>query len=425
MPARSLGLAALPLALAIAPVSLVARPLQDDPPAEEILLGKPSSIRPVEQPLDTVLVTTGTNVYRLPDRRSALVDVLDFDAQRPVLERAEGWVRIRVQAEAGWVAIADGRAGPDVETPPDLTILASRRQPLTPLPERLERARAIVGDEGRSIGPFTLYTDVTDPETIDRIVTLATETPGAYTQHYGLEPRASDRFAVVVFAKEASYRVFENHESELVGLEAGGHSGGSVAAVYIEKRREDELGSTLLHELTHLLNRSAFYAALPTWLEEGMAEDLSYSHIGPAGQIDPTRLGGADRGRLQFDRNGMLTYVTESWGAPTALARLIEAQRRGELTGLRDLFALSHREMVWLEGRPLRYAQSAFFVRYLLEGAEESGRQGFLAFLRQAAKGGGVEPEDLVAELDRDWQQLENDFHRWLVVRSRKMKSRH
>lgn len=412
------------LSLAVTAIPGVAEPLQDDPPADEVVLGKPSSIRSIEEPVDTVLVTIGTRLYRLPDRRSTLLDVLGFDAPRPVLEQAEGWVMIRAHGQAGWVAVADGRTGPDVESPPDPAILASRQMPLAPAPQRLERARTIVGDKGRDIGPFTLYSDLTDTETIERVVGVAAKMPATYIQRYGLEPSASDRFAIVVFAHEASYRSFEEGEMGLAGLETGGHSGGNVAVIFAEGLREGELESLLLHELTHLLNRSTFRATLPAWLEEGLAEDLSHSHVGPSGRIDPTRLGGADRRRLEFDRKGNLTYVAEAWGAPTALSKLVEAQSRGELIDLRDLLALSYREMVEIEGRALRYGLSAFFIRYLLEGAGENGRHGLRAFLRQAAGGGGTEPDDLAAWLGRDWQRLETDLHHWLALRSGEKKSR-
>ena len=247
--------------------------------------------------------------------------------------------------------------------------------------------------------------------------------PTVYTERYGLEPWASDRFAIVIFADEASYRSFEEGE-ELAALQTGGHSSGNVAVIYAEGLREGELESILLHELTHLLNHSTFRVTLPAWLEEGLAEDLSHSHVGPSGRIDPRRLGGADRRRLEFDRKGNLIYVAEAWGAPTALSKLVEAQNRGQLIGLRGLLALSYREMVEIDGRALRYGLSAFFIRYLLEGAGENGRHGLRAFLRQAAEGGGTGPDDLAMRLDRDWQRLESDFHHWLVLLSGEMKSR-
>ena len=74
-----------------------------------------------------------------------------------------------------------------------------------------------------------------------------------------------------------------------------------------------------------------------------------------------------------------------------------------------------------IDGRPLRYGQSAFLIRFLLEGAGEAGRLGLHEFLRQAASGDGVAADDLPTLVGRPWERLSRDFERWLVVRQRRL----
>lgn len=397
---------------------------QSTDPQDEVVLGKPSGIRPLEAPAETVLVAAGTPLYTLPDRRSALIEVVGADAPRAVLERAAGWVLVRVHDQAGWAAVAAERTGAEIEAPPDLDYLAIRAEPLAPEPERLAHARAVLrGGRDGSTGPFTIYSDLQDDASIELVHALATQTPGAYAARYGVEAVDRDRFAIVVFTAESSYREFERGDRELVELRARGHAAGNIAAIYAEGRRPAEIGPILLHEMTHLLNQSAFRGSLPPWLEEGMAEDMSFVRIDAAGRLEPGRLGGVDRRYLELGADGSRNLITELWGAPATLSRLVAALRSDQLMPLPDLMALSRREMMQIEGRPLRYGQSAFLVRYLLDGAAPEERAGFHRFLRRAAEGDSARPEDLLALLGTDWDRLAQAWRRWLIARERRLGS--
>ena len=61
------------------------------------------------------------------------------------------------------------------------------------------------------------------------------------------------------------------------------------------------------------------------------------------------------------------------------IAKLLVYGRDREEALVRGRRAL---EMLRIEGRPLRYGQSAFLVRYLLDGSGAAGRAGFHRFLR-------------------------------------------
>ncbi len=421
MPRRRALSVPIALACLVAPAPAAAQTVAEPP--EEVVLGAPSPIIDPAAPAETILVAAGTRLYAQPDRRSALVAIVGAEAPRPVLDRAAGWVLLRIDGQGGWAAVADGRAGPEIESPPDADFLAAREKPLTPDPDRLARARTLLGEHvAAEAGAFAVYTDLADRAAIDLVVALAGGLPAVYAERYGLAPAPRDRFAVVVFAAEGPYRAFERQDRELARLEATGHAAGNIAALYALGRERAELGPILLHELTHLLNQSVFRGALPPWLEEGTAEDLSFCRIRPSGRIDPTRLGGVDRRYLELAPDGSRLVVTQRWGAPATLSRLVEALRDDRLMPLPQLLSLSRHEMIRIEGRALRYGQSAFLLRYLLAGAGDGARAGLRQFLRRVSAGGG-EPEELVALLGTDWDRLAEGFARWLAARAEGLES--
>ena len=53
-----------------------------------------------------------------------------------------------------------------------------------------------------------------------------------------------------------------------------------------------DVAATLIHELVHALNTRSIGPALPPWLDEGLAEDLSYAALGPGGEIRTFELAG-------------------------------------------------------------------------------------------------------------------------------------
>ena len=103
-----------------------------------------------------------------------------------------------------------------------------------------------------------------------------------YRRAYGQTPVGKPAETVVLFRDEANYRRFQEQVEGLAGAVSTGHAADGIVALFAEGRSEREVGTTLVHEVTHLLNRRAVGPALPLWLEEGLAEDFAH-FAGPSG----------------------------------------------------------------------------------------------------------------------------------------------
>jgi hypothetical protein len=254
---------------------------------------------------------------------------------------------------------------------------------------------------------------------------VAADAVGVYRDRYGLEPglgptsAASAAETVVLFAREADYRAFAEEDVALAGLEEGGFAGFGLAALYLGARDREEVAALLVHELSHLLNARALGPRTPPWLEEGLANGLAYAAIDPSGSLDPGALGGRSRVQRRLagatGRDGWEVTVT-TVGGLAALGRVVEALDRRALPPLADLTAMTWRELVDPAIRDLAYAESAFFVRYLLESPRRAA--GLRTYLRSIAAGGPGEPAELLEALGEDWEALDRGFQRWLRTRA-------
>lgn len=384
-------------------------------------------------------VPAGSPLRERPHPRAPAVATVDAESELPLLERSGGWARVRYGARKGWVALDAGRGG----------VAAAPRGPGRADPVLLARAVTRLGGAGdgdpgaaaapSSLGPWALHTDL-DPERhrdllrfLDRV---AAQVPELYRDRYGAEAAPEDdpsasvgTEAVVLFAREEDYRAFARSDAALVGLDEGGFAGFGVAALYAEGRERGELAALLVHELAHLANARRLGPDTPPWLEEGLANDLAYARIGRGGALDPEGLGGAERIRGESRRadagtrtGEVLALEVTTGGARAALGRVVTALRRGRLLPLERLTALDWREMADPADRDLAYAESAFFVRFLLDPTfePESGRrEAFLGHLRSIAAGGPQPPQALLDALGEGWPDLEQAFHRWLVTQPR------
>src|SRR5205085_33662 len=171
----------------------------------------------------------------------------------------------------GWVWLGEGgepapARGKSRETPADEARLARARRRLGPAARE------------RPLGAHVLVTDVDDPALLESLARVAAALPATYAARY-LESAAvaADGATVVLFAHEKDYEAFESEDAELSGLRTRGNAGGALAVLVAGGSAREDLVALLVHELTHLLNGRAFGARLPVWLEEGIAEELSYS----------------------------------------------------------------------------------------------------------------------------------------------------
>jgi|CXWL01.1.fsa_nt_gi hypothetical protein len=286
--------------------------------------------------------------------------------------------------------------------------------PAGPLPGRapaaaaLDHALGFLGSrrmEGR-LGPYPLYTDLIDRPLLVSLEPVVSGLETSYASRYGLLPVPAPAESVVLFAQREDYDALKAANRDLAPLPASGHVAGGLVAVTADGRLREEVRATLIHELTHLLNRRALGPALPPWLDEGMADDLGQSTVGADGHLVPGTLGstvlvrGANR---------------EIHGAWAALDNLRLALGGLPLAHLRELVDLDWRTFVADGQRERNYAESAYLVRFLLDAGDPALADGFRRFLAAVAAGSAGRAADLEPFLGVAWSPLAVRFRVWLA----------
>ena len=211
-------------------------------------------------------------------------------------------------------------------------------------------------------------------------------------------------------------------EQELDRIAAGLAGSGALALLLIEAeplarierryggeayRQSMEGLKALVHELVHLLNRRYLGPALPSWLDEGLAEELAMSHIGTDGTLVPGRLGSWEVPASGEGRRLL-------GGGLVVLNGLRSRMRWGDLPSLERLVGLDRTAFQAAPEFRIHYALSAFWVRYLLSGESPAGAVGFRGFLAAVASGEPLDRELLQERLGAGWSELESGFRRWL-----------
>ncbi len=204
---------------------------------------------------------------------------------------------------------------------------------------------------------------------------------------YGIRPRGTPAAAIVLFARADSFRAFAREGGVPVGY-AGYALAARGLAVFHAGDRIDSFVTTLVHELTHLVNRRALGVNLPPWLAEGLADGVGDTAT-PDG-FEP------------------LDGIT---GLEALARRLQQAQASGQAGDLERLVALPRGEF----DRGVvshDYEQSALLVRFLLD--DQPLASGFRRFLSDFAGGATYDPQRLAEALGADWADLDRRFGQWL-----------
>jgi len=315
-------------------------------------------------------------------------------------------VRVRYAEWKGWVYV--GKAP-----------LAAAPDPALPDPNRLQRVRELLGDPPvAKLGPFDLYTDVENRPLLRSLSAVADELPGAYRRRFGLDPGTVTREVVVIFAHDEDYRAYETTGSAVASdVELPGRASRGIAVLVGDSARDD-VAAVLVHELTHLLNHRVLATPPPPWLDEGMANDLSFCRIEDSGRL---QLGSLDGRAIVIEEP---VYRPGGWldvdasvhlsGPVAALAVLAERWEAGQAPRLALLLDLLRGEFMDPADRQVRFDASTFFVRYLL--AEH--RAGFEVFLGELSRGGSPRTSTLLALLGVEIEELERRFGLWLLDRA-------
>ncbi|MDX1998316.1 MAG: SH3 domain-containing protein [Thermoanaerobaculia bacterium] len=358
--------------------------------------------------LDRRVVAAGEALRTSPQSSAAILATVAATAQVPVLSERDGWALVSSGETTGWVETRRlVRLGEPVSEEPPLGDATEPTLPLAAVPAdpaRLARARAHL-DLARTrtfrLGPWTLLTDVEDTAVLAQLDRVARRIEDSYRARFGVTPVGEARETVVLFAREASYRAFRRSEGAATSERVAGHATVGLAALVLGDRGGEATAESLVHELTHLLNRRAIGPALPPWLDEGLANDLALCRLTPEGRLE---LGTLSSRRRPAGGN----EVTIEGGEALAL---VARRRLGRLVPLEDLLHLGPAEFLTPAANELHYAESALFVRYLLESTH---REPFLAFLRAVSEGAPIDPEAFRVHLGPSWHQLQASFETWL-----------
>ncbi len=377
---------------------------EEGPVGEDPVLGSRSAIGLDAGQRETEAVAAGTPLRARPDPRAPVLVLVDPAAELPVVERRQAWARVRYQTWTGWVAVGDPAAAGSTRLP--------AAAPARPAPQRLELARELLGAAGREgrLGPYRLLTDVGDRALLAALEAAAGGLEAVYRQRYRLQPASASGETIVLFDAEATYRRFEGGSAALAGLGTLGHMSPGLTATFAAGRSTDEIRRLLVHELTHLLNARALGPGAPAWLEEGLAEDLAYGRFDRRGRLLTGTLGGASR---LFESGPRGPTVLQQTGGHDALAALLRAWDDPERPSLALLVELPWQEFVDPRGRKLRYALSAFLVRYLLDAHDGQRTAPFLNYLATVAAAPAAAPP-LWPTLGLDPRALETDLRPWL-----------
>lgn len=384
----------------------------------------PSTGTPVGS--ETVWLAPGTPLRAAPRLSAELLGAVEgyralpyterFRAQPlPGEDRPAHWYKVWREGRTAWVRWLEPAPGepPLGRDPEPVRPLAA----LAPDPERLGLALDLMGTDRSSgrLGPYVLYTDVIDPYVLQRLSAVAVQIEAIYRRRFGVQPVGEPAEAVVLFAHREDYRAFQAAWSNLAGLPAAGHAGAGMVAFFVEGRQFNEMISTLVHELVHLLNRRALGPSLPPWLEEGLAQELTWAEIDPTGRVQPGTWGGDRVEWMERDerRGGVVVgdVVTGGLAIYRTLPRFVETLERGVARPLSELVDLSWEEFV-LTRRELHYLQAGLLVRFLLEDRELNLR--FRRFLADTAEGEPLTPERLREALGMSWAEIEARFSQWV-----------
>lgn len=317
------------------------------------------------------------------------------EGRYPLIESRHPWVKIRYGELVGWV---------DLEAPPQPLEDPSegRTDAAAEEPSQLEPAPPRDWETQVELGPYTLRSEIADPELIQVLRQVAEQHAGLYRDRFGSSVEASGG-QIVVFAERPSFeRYLEASGAGATTVHGNGtfHSPRTVALVRGDLK-PSALAAALAHELTHFLSWRLRRMAgggteLPWWLEEGMAEDLALARLDRSGRL---RLGPLGRHSLRYGK---------------AVDRiLIEAERRlfhGVSPRLSDVQAWDSTTCcTGGADAGFNVLLSALWIRYLLdsERAEE-----FRVYLGQWLSGG--RPGPLAAALGVEEAGIQSDFRLWV-----------
>ncbi len=385
----------------------VPRGPRGEPLRRDVVVVLPAD-RPENAPAPDALFVGGGAVLRAAPRSDAAVVLRTVTIGHfLVVERRAPWVLLRARGGTlGWL----DESAPRALQP----LLGEAPLPPGPLPERPadeERLRLAASAMDRrvhtgSLGPYSLRADFEDPSLFFYLERALAPLEGIYRQRTGRTPVGVPAAVIFFFSGRERYAAYASRWRELRGLDSPGHSSPGMIVLVREGQGPVDLELTLLHEVTHLLNRRALGPALPPWLDEGLAEELSELGIGLAR--------GAELERWLLRFRSPTSAGFEQRGALAGLELVVRALRAGELPSLERLLALDRGGFV-NDAAARNYAHAGYLIHYLLTGRGGALAPGWRAFLEDVALGVPPGQDRLEGRLGVRLVELEPELQAWLL----------
>lgn len=339
-----------------------------------------------------VTLPAGTRLRTAPDPEAHSLAVLDAELTLDAATWCGAWAEVRWEGLHGWARPGD-TAGPSLERTP--------RVPDDARLKRVVRAMQPVGREGR-LGPWRLLTDAAGAQltALDAVASHLTE---AYRARYALDAEAAPWQTVALFSDARQYKAFAAEE-DLLTRGVAGHAGAGLAALALSWRPL-ESRVVVVHELTHLLTRTALGEAPPAWIDEGLSEDLAWCRVDGKSRLE---LGTLDDATSAPSDSAPRTR----WGPQLTVETFAARARAGRIPALASL--LSPGSRLFLESSARRDASTAaaLLVRWCL--AEPGRAERFRAFLRAAALGGRTDLAALSDALGLRAEDVQKDYLSWV-----------
>jgi hypothetical protein len=365
-----------------------------------------------------VWVDEGEPLFLDPDSSSERLDRIDVRSELEVLQRSGDWRQVRYQARLGWVNpdLSWDELRVDIELRPeavDVTIAMPEIEGF----ERVDRAQQALGLDGPngSLGPYSLITDVSDQDVLDYLSEVASSLGHSYRERFGLEPTPPEGQFVALFENQDAYSAFTAATTDPIAHGARGHSGGRLASFYLERHSAQEAATLLVHELVHLMNRSALGPTPPQWAEEGLANDLAYCRKNRQGELILGSLAGE---RIIVGGRRDPSRSVEYAGAIASLSVLLKSRLARRGTPLAELVDMGREEFLADNLRQRHYIESTFLVRFLLEGDRGRMAPALRDYLAAVVGGKPADSEFLSKSIGKSWQRLEQEFDAWLRLQA-------
>ncbi|MEM8963284.1 MAG: hypothetical protein AAGD38_17495 [Acidobacteriota bacterium] len=349
---------------------------------------------------EMVRIEHGTRLYAEPDESSELLREVKrrqgaFTIMQ-ALESRDDWHLVNVDGVRGWMKVVPKSWDEVKRFEPRRTGPISPRSAPSAF---LVWAHETIGEDRirAELGPHKLSTDVEDAELIAYLDTVAGQVEALYRERFDRKPRGLPRAHAVLFSSREDYQAFltETGARGQIVHSAGVAMTGMLA--FYRSGSRDSMAGTVIHEMTHMINRRAIGPGLPSWLEEGLAETLATSALRDDGTIVPDQWARRDG---------------------TSFAGQLLAQTGG-LPPLRRLLSLDQAVFVSPLEALQSYALAGYFVRFLLDGEDGRYRKGFLKFLDATAGGTPASITHLERRLDASVDDIEPALLEWIKVQTR------